>query len=1206
MPRGICNDTYQGYGCTSCYLGFFSLSTLCLNACPSGYTASSNNTCILIENLIFSLDFYSTIQLGTLSGFNIGSNSTNEYPNFDPYDPIPTENRGYYFNGTSYINGTGYSLTSDFYINIWIKVYSSGIVFSKGNYFIMNFGLFLDYYLNYYIRDINHQVSLYIAGTSWLRLWNYIELTMEFNSTMHMTINKLYLNTKLLNITNTNNYYFQDNSKYDFIIGYPIDSIDNWDSYFTGFIWKMQAFNSINNIGINYINNTCIGGCNQCSTNRICPGSCFITELEPTCASCEANCLYGCTNALNCNLCSDYLCENCYSFNGTCGKCIEGASLVNLTCSCNTGFIQINYTCVPCHFSCAKCNGLMYNNCISCASGFLKFIDYNRCLPAYICPDSFGDKEICIFNHHSLIFDATFNAIKDIVYDTIEFLPIKSGNNSLFYPSYSINDPWATKGRGYYFTDTSYMSIDGAMQSRLVLAPEFSISLWLFILTDGVIFSRSVADFYYIKFYHQSGIKIELNHLGGALSINISSSYEYNSWSLCQIIKNLNGDGEELTLYMNEKFKSVLYSNYYLDPITSVTTRLGQPTNSFIGYLWSLQIYNAKVISAFASTSECINPISLNNCLPVCSISQFMSSTCTACPSECLHSCGFMNSCNLCDDIYCNTCENYSTCTACTSNASFNITSGLCECNSESIKLIDKCLCKVGFYYNSTYNNCSQCDSSCIMCTGWTNLDCYCYPNSFQQGNKCICLNSYYYNSTYNNCSKCSETCALCNGPTDKNCTCYNNSVQIQNECVCNNGYYYNITDDTCLECRKNHDISINADIDTVDDCIHDYFVAELTLSSSNLAVIIFSQPLYKILEKSDLIVSINHDLQDYLLIQQDNSTYFIDILFAKSINEGDELTIIINKTVISYNTSIIEFNTLSIFLFPTILNTSVLDITELLNAGRYLFFSALTVAIGESIIGFNPSTFFNFFNCLEIYSYVAVFKLNIDETLTQFLDNLLSSSYIPNIFTYIIKSTEGVQLTGNLNSFGYSTSLFIINSGGNISIIIFFAIFTIFVYLLKRLKNLKLKKIIHWIVPYFKYKAFLRLYLQTCLEFSLNSSIGLYYNQFSDKILIFDFSLCCFIIVRKNIDRRNFFFFFFIYIIIKRLKIQDQGEIEDFLKAYGTVFEEFKEEKITDWMFYLLFVLRRIMLAVSVIFIDYPILQISLTAIFSLTVIII
>lgn len=74
-------------------------------------------------------------------------------------------------------------------------------------------------------------------------------------------------------------------------------------------------------------------------------------------------------------------------------------------------------------------------------------------------------------------------------------------------------------------------------------------------------------------------------------------------------------------------------------------------------------------------------------------------------------------------------------------------------------------------------------------------------------------------------------------------------------------------------------------------------------------------------------------------------------------------------------------------------------------------------------------------------------------------------------------------------------------------------------------------------------------------------------------------------------------------YLLKKRRKLQDEEEIKKFLGKFGTFFEEFKKGKLRYWLFYLIYILRRVTLLICYQFISNPQAQLTFSLIFSLIV---
>jgi hypothetical protein len=75
---------------------------------------------------------------------------------------------------------------------------------------------------------------------------------------------------------------------------------------------------------------------------------------------------------------------------------------------------------------------------------------------------------------------------------------------------------------------------------------------------------------------------------------------------------------------------------------------------------------------------------------------------------------------------------------------------------------------------------------------------------------------------------------------------------------------------------------------------------------------------------------------------------------------------------------------------------------------------------------------------------------------------------------------------------------------------------------------------------------------------------------------------------------------------LYKRTKITEEAQIKEFTTLYSSFFEEFKEIGLSQWLFYLLFILRRLALNLSYLFIASGVFQMSISLMFSLTVIVI
>ena len=70
--------------------------------------------------------------------------------------------------------------------------------------------------------------------------------------------------------------------------------------------------------------------------------------------------------------------------------------------------------------------------------------------------------------------------------------------------------------------------------------------------------------------------------------------------------------------------------------------------------------------------------------------------------------------------------------------------------------------------------------------------------------------------------------------------------------------------------------------------------------------------------------------------------------------------------------------------------------------------------------------------------------------------------------------------------------------------------------------------------------------------------------------------------------------------LLIKKTIIEEEEDGKFFMSKYGCFFEEFKEGGVLMYLFYPIFILRRVIILVCVGFMDNGIFQISLSIVFS------
>ena len=235
---------------------------------------------------------------------------------------------------------------------------------------------------------------------------------------------------------------------------------------------------------------------------------------------------------------------------------------------------------------------------------------------------------------------------------------------------------------------------------------------------------------------------------------------------------------------------------------------------------------------------------------------------------------------------------------------------------------------------------------------------------------------------------------------------------------------------------------------------------------------------------------------------------------FTQNIQNGDALSIKFITRHVSISNSILATDSLTINLFGEAYSDFTNTLSQLRNYSKVGMIVGLSTALCTSVINLDPVSFFNFLNSAEIFTYVLVYQVDINPVLSAFLGETQVNSMIPNPFNYLIDSRDGVQLTGKINTFGNNTNLILLNSGVNLGILALLILSSFVIYCLRKFRKNWHQKTMKRVRVYFKYGVFSRLWLQTCLEVSFNSAIGIIFTNLSNTVQLLDFSFCCIMIV--------------------------------------------------------------------------------------------
>lgn len=763
--------------CSSCNTGYYWFYDICLSSCPSGYTANSaTKNCDMNYQQVFNISF------DTISGQPADSSpstiltragsSASFYPSYTSDDPYASYMRGYYFNGASKVYMPPYPgntlpvliLAPDITINAWVRPSSDGAIISHQNYAV---GVSVYFSIQILSSKAVLSINLFSSGlvqtssTNALPLntWSHIGFTVSVGKSVGTTVTS-YIN----GVQNRQNLYSLDYfpapiNNFLWTIGAKYSTVSTFSNYFTGYIYNIVIWNAVVPTAAWSTSSTCTANPTPCTicpniTNKCLPDcdlNQYYDDVGMVCGPCKSTCNTGCRNATYCNLCYDPICSSCSSvYSGSCVYCKANAGFSGSACSCGTNYLWygVQETCSSCYNGCTVCASPIHNTCITCSNSY--YLVYNECIN--FCPYQFvnttGTCSLPSGANIKVFMLNLANVILGQVADSINSFNVLGGSSLNFYPTYDSKDPYAADVRGYYFTGSSFMTIQTSPTGLLNFPPRLTIGMWVNYISDGVLLSKqSILDVTKkpIEFMIASG-KLYLNMLltQGQYSATSTLTVANNTWSYLSYQLNILANGtSQITFFVNGVSDTpiLLGVDYFIDFSTSFSFLIGAEYissgtlgNYFTGFVWRISMwqdlvsdYSQEYSTACTGCSVC-TPSS--SCLSLCSVSTFAPS-CTACPAcTPATTCVSAASCNLCYDLLCYSCNNYTSagCVQCITNAGF--VSGLpgtpCGCNS-------------GYSWNSVTQTCDQCANLCSPCTSLQTTGCSgCFPGDYFHQTVCM------------------------------------------------------------------------------------------------------------------------------------------------------------------------------------------------------------------------------------------------------------------------------------------------------------------------------------------------------------------------------------------------------------------------------------------------------------------------------------
>ncbi|CAG9335181.1 unnamed protein product [Blepharisma stoltei] len=372
--------------------------------------------------------------------------------------------------------------------------------------------------------------------------------------------------------------------------------------------------------------------------------------------------------------------------------------------------------------------------CITCGSGSFS---YQNILCLSYCPTGYLQNIVTNTCDYSFFVTFTLSLDNEIILDQKGVVLVGNSITNT-YPTYDTNDPWPVKSRGYYFKSNSYLA------SPHMLAPTFSIAIWLKALSAGIVLVKPIPAYQWVVEILSSGypmLSLLMSDSSTIISVTGNSNV-LNGWFFVSFDGYLNADGiTTIVSYIDGIFLQYFTTAtaLYLQDSVLGNLYIGYDIGGFTGFIWKIKMYclNNDDLDEW-QTSGCTPPCTKCpadlSCPSDCPLDKYVDGlSCKDCKTSCNKGCVNSDTCNLCLTKECATCTEFigtGSCLGCIANAVSDGNGG--------------CTCDAYAFWLSLTQSCERCDVLCPNCLKTSYFECSACSGSYQLvGN--VCLNGCPY-----------------------------------------------------------------------------------------------------------------------------------------------------------------------------------------------------------------------------------------------------------------------------------------------------------------------------------------------------------------------------------------------------------------------------------------------------------------------------
>ena len=593
--------------CSECISGYNYEKLTCLQICPEGYSILQVSCVQQAKTPFIRMKLFRFLDVSASQVSDFQHPDGLPFGDLQRKSPIPTKDRGFYFQNTSSLVSTkNWVLAPTFFVNFLLKVHEEGKIFSCSNgnstFFEVTFES-AQIILTFIGSDKDNSREFTISSKFQVGLWK----TLSISLTLSLTNTTVEINSIK---TVLNSIEFSPNQELTFYLG-------NDSSGFRGFLQQFEVGN------LKFPGFTPIYQEIPCDYNE------YFDSLSSTCNNCDPGCQTWpwCTRNNSCSICLSENCAVCTGFDFFDCK------------SCNSSRPA------PYCESVAFCESSNETDCLSCVANYTLLGELCVEEP-YMNDNNFSTAEI----------NVRFDYIRE-KYGGI----FKSGSRlSTFGPfnDSERDDPFPACKRGLYFNGSSYLETI----ENIRINYQFTLAFWINIqdysfryLIDS---NRFQLTNYFVSFIKLTNIEetrlfVVPQKAGNKAAWNfLTLTVGYTNWT------------QSFTMGSNldESFSYSIAGYVFYDSPGTVRLGYGSGDKGFVGYIYSFTLWQTAMHRDFQDLISS-KPADLWN-VEFSKYYNYYEKKSMSCDAVCKSGCNVWGHCNQCLSLNCSSCDNFNeTCT---------------------------------------------------------------------------------------------------------------------------------------------------------------------------------------------------------------------------------------------------------------------------------------------------------------------------------------------------------------------------------------------------------------------------------------------------------------------------------------------------------------------------------------------------------------